>query len=66
MKIELIEANLDDKVNVWNMIQEIGPGENGFRNGGYNTPLEKVEDYTRKLIDVANGVGIIQLRHRSG
>ena len=60
MKIRLTEANFDDKVNVWNMIQEIGPGENGFRNGGYNIPLKEIDDYIKKLIDVSNGVGIKQ------
>ena len=29
---EETEANFDDNVNVWNMIQEIGPGENASAN----------------------------------
>ncbi len=41
MKIELAEANFDNQSNVWQMLQEIGPGENGFGNGGYGISLDQ-------------------------
>ncbi|MFC1920926.1 GNAT family N-acetyltransferase [Chloroflexota bacterium] len=40
------------------MIQEIGPGDNGFENGAYTIPFGAFPDYLKRLEDRASGKGL--------
>lgn len=48
MNLELRELSIVDGREIYDMLQEIGPGENGFGNCGYNVDYNKFADY---LID---------------
>ena len=37
MIVELRESSLDDGRDIFEMLKEIGPGENGFQNSGHDT-----------------------------
>lgn len=41
MKIELKQLSLNDGPEITEMLQEIGPGENGFENSGYDMELKE-------------------------
>lgn len=58
MLIELIELSLDDGREVFNMIKEIGPGENGYVNNGYDMNYEEFPDYLIKNLNMSRGVGL--------
>ncbi|MEI6426545.1 MAG: GNAT family N-acetyltransferase [Candidatus Absconditabacteria bacterium] len=58
MKIELRQLSLTDGTEITEMLQEIGPGENGFENTGYDTPLDEyLEKYNKQSqgIDLPEG-----------
>ena len=40
------------------MLREIGPGENGFSNGGWDTPEADFPNWLRSVIDMAEGVDL--------
>ena len=40
------------------MIQEIGPGENGFHNSGYGVPFSRFTSFLRRLVDASRGRGL--------
>ncbi|MFW6355789.1 MAG: GNAT family N-acetyltransferase [Spirochaetota bacterium] len=58
MDVVLRPATLQDGVEIWSMIQEIGPGENGFHNEGYETPLSRFDEFLRRLVDNSRGRGL--------
>ncbi len=54
-ELTLRPASADDGVDVWVMIREIGPGENGFHNDGYDVPLSRFPAFLAKLEDLRLG-----------
>lgn len=58
MIIELKELNLNDGRDIFEMLKEIGPGENGFSGSGYDIEYEEFPDYLREQIDMAQGIGL--------
>jgi len=45
MKIELRKLSLKDGKDIFDMIREIGPGENGFGNNDYNMEWKDFTKY---------------------
>jgi len=58
MEIELRELSLDDGMDVFEMLKEIGPGESGYGNSGYDIEYTDFPKYLQSRIDMSNGVGI--------
>jgi predicted acetyltransferase len=48
--IQLVQAHPADGGPAWEMWQEIGPGENGFQNGGFGVARGNVDDYVQRII----------------
>ena len=55
MKIELKQLSLNDWAEITEMLQEIWPGENGFENTGYDTPLD---EYLKKYNKQSQGTDL--------
>ncbi|MFW5688561.1 MAG: GNAT family N-acetyltransferase [Spirochaetota bacterium] len=51
-------ASTTDGLEVWSMIQEIGPGENGFHNAGYGVPFSRFERFLMRLVEAHLGRGL--------
>jgi len=58
MQLKLSAVSMIDSPIIIDMLREIGPGENGFQNGGYDTPLERFSDYLQYRVNMAKGVGL--------
>jgi len=58
MKIELRECSLEDGSDILDMLREIGPGENGFMNDGYNLQPLEFRDFLFKNINSARGIDL--------
>lgn len=58
MKTWLKPVSLKDGQAVWEMLQEIGPGENGFQNRGYGVPFSDFYPFLKSRIEMANGIGL--------
>lgn len=56
--LDLRRASLDDGVEIWSMIREIGPGQNGFHNDGYTVPYCRFADFLARLVDMEEGRGL--------
>ena len=56
--LTLRRASVDDGIEVWAMIREIGPGENGFHNDGYSVPYSCFRDFLQVLESMRAGVGL--------
>ena len=56
MEIELRELFADDGMDIFEMIKEIGHGENGFGNKGYNMEYSDFPEFLRKQINNAKGL----------
>jgi len=54
-ELTLRPASPGDGVDVWAMIREIGPGENGFHNDGFDVPLSRFPAFLAKLEDMRHG-----------
>ena len=52
------QLSLDDGQEILDMIREIGPGENGFGNKGWDMKDEEFEEYLRKHIRMSQGIGL--------
>lgn len=63
MLVELRELSADDGRDVFDMIREVGPGENGFENSGYDMEFADFPAYLRKQADKARGIGLDPARH---
>lgn len=63
MIVELKEVCLDDGSDVFDMLYEIGPGENGFRNSGYNIEYADFPKYLKSQVDMSKGIGIDLARY---
>ncbi|KTD87787.1 GNAT family N-acetyltransferase [Paenibacillus etheri] len=55
MLIELKEASLSDGRDIFEMILEIGPGENGFVNNGFDLAYSEFPDFIRGRIALSQG-----------
>jgi predicted acetyltransferase len=51
-------ASLDDGIEIWSMIREIGPGDNGFHNDGFTVPFSRFRDFLARLRETEAGVGL--------
>ena len=52
------EFSLEGSIEIWEMLKEIGPGENGFKNTGYNIPYERLTGYLQYEMKMARGLGL--------
>lgn len=59
MKVELRECSLEDGNDILEMLQEIGPGENGFMNDGYNLSPVGFRDFLFKNIKESRGMDLL-------
>lgn len=55
MLIELKEASLSDGRDIFEMIMEIGPGENGFVNNGFDLAYSEFPNFIRDRIALSRG-----------
>lgn len=51
-------ASPDDPFSVWEMLREIGPGENGFGNSAHDLPRRGFRKYLRGCADASRGIGL--------
>jgi predicted acetyltransferase len=58
MKVELRKLAKNDGRDIYDMLQEIGPGENGFCNSGFNIAYEQFTEYLDKNIDFSESIGL--------
>jgi len=58
MDIELKELTKDDGREVYDMLQEIVSGENGFQNKAYGLTYKEYKDYLSDNFDMAKGIGL--------
>lgn len=58
MVLSLRESAFNEPVEVWEMLQEIGPGENGFNNRGSDVAFEELPNFLKKLVDMSRGIGL--------
>jgi predicted acetyltransferase len=63
MRVELRQLSLDDGEDVLEMMREIGPGEGGFGNDGYDMEFAGFSEFLQKHVDMAKGVGIDLTRY---
>ena len=58
MEIKLKELTRDDGQDVYEMMQEIGPGENGYHNNGYGLSFDEFQEYLSDNVDMSKGIGL--------
>ncbi|MCX7709725.1 MAG: GNAT family N-acetyltransferase [Clostridia bacterium] len=58
MIIELKELSMDDGKDIFDMIKEIGPGENGYTNTGYDMDYQSFSGYLQMNSDMAKGINL--------
>jgi predicted acetyltransferase len=58
MKVELRKLAKNDCRDIYDMLQEIGPGENGFCNSGFNITYEQFTEYLDQNIKFSEGIGL--------
>lgn len=56
--VELKELSLHDGKEIFDMIKEIGPGENGYMNAGYNINYDEFESYLIGHIEMSKGINL--------
>ncbi|WNS42482.1 GNAT family N-acetyltransferase [Paenibacillus sp. MMS20-IR301] len=56
--IELRPAQLSDGRDIYDMITEIGPGENGYVNAGYDMGYSDFPGFIRERIHMAEGLDL--------
>ena len=59
MNIELRECSLEDGNDILDMLREIGPGENGLVNDGYNLQPLEFRDFLFKNINSSRGINLM-------
>ena len=57
-QLALQAASLRDGAAVWEMLQELGPGENGYGNDAYGTSLAGFPAFLTRAIELANGIAL--------
>lgn len=60
MGVELKKLSIKDDKDVFDLIKEIGPEENGFVNNGYEVSYEDFSSYLQKNINDSVGIDLIQ------
>lgn len=55
MVVELRELSLADGIEIYEMIQEIGPGENGYQNRGYGLGFREFHNFLSQSKDESLG-----------
>lgn len=60
MHVELIELSVKDGHDIYDMLKEIGPGENGFMNGAYGLSPEEFPDFLEQNFRNSKGVDLPQ------
>ncbi|MTI47939.1 GNAT family N-acetyltransferase [Sporosalibacterium faouarense] len=58
MNMELKELSLSDGQEIYKMIVEIGPGENGFGNRGYDIEFKDFSNFLQDNIEMSKGIGL--------
>jgi predicted acetyltransferase len=58
MILELRELCIKDGDDIYDMLQEIGPGENGFMNNAYGLSREEFHVYLEENIDHSKGINL--------
>lgn len=58
LQLELIKCNMSYGPEIPEMLQEIGPGENGFQNHGYDMDEVELREYMLQCIDMSRGIGL--------
>lgn len=58
MLIELKELSQQDGIEILDMIKEIGPGENGFMNSGYDMGYGDFPKYLEENANYAKGINL--------
>ena len=56
MGIELRELSLEDGKEIYDLLQEIGPEENGFMNGAYGVEFENFTSYLVDNVKMGKGI----------
>lgn len=59
MKIELKELSINDGKDIYEMILEIGLGENGFTNSFQTNSFEEFKSSLARLVEVAKGINLM-------
>ena len=58
MLLELRELSIKDGMDVFDMLREIGPGENGFMNSAYGISSGEFSSYLKENIDYSKGINL--------
>lgn len=58
MNYYLREVTGNDGKEIFDMIKEIGPGENGFGNSGWDMREDEFEEYLKKNVEMGKGIGL--------
>lgn len=58
MKVELRELSLQDGRDIYEMLQEMGQGENGFENSAYGIDYKDFSAYLQRSYNMAKGIGL--------
>lgn len=58
MKVILKELSIYDGIDIFAMIKEIGPGDNGFINGGYHIGYSEFGSYLQGNLEMAYGTNL--------
>lgn len=58
MLLELKELSARDGIEIFEMIKEIGPGENGFVNSGYDMSYDEFSGYLEDNINYSKGINL--------
>ena len=58
MRIELRELSLNDGIEIYEMTQEIGPGENGYQNKAYGLDFSEFQGFLIKSGDESLGINL--------
>jgi len=62
MRVELRELSANDGPDILAMLREIGPGENGFDNEGFDVDEIGFRDYLHKKINESRGIDLVSDR----
>lgn len=58
IRLSLVAATLEDGPEIYAMLQEIGPGENGFQNGAFGIDPADWPIWLASRVDMARGIGL--------
>lgn len=58
MIVELREISADDSNDIFDMLREIGPGENGFMNSAYGLSFEEFPAYLKENMEYSKGINL--------